>query len=90
MTIIYTVRGHVQIVMFDYIKEIITAFDKAELNRASMKSHMAPVNLFHVNSDCVKLSPEKHAQFYNLVAKILYTTKRTRPDTCTAVAFLII
>ena len=26
--------------------------------------------------------------FHNIVAKSLYTTNRSRPDTCTAVAFL--
>ena len=27
-------------------------------------------------------------QFHNLVAKTLYATNKSRPDTCTAVAFL--
>jgi hypothetical protein len=41
-----------------------------------------------VNEDCIKVSPERVVQFHNLVAKTLYATKRARPDTCTAIAFL--
>ena len=37
---------------------------------------------------CEKLSTDKSVQFHNLVAKTLYATKRDRPDTFTAVAFL--
>ena len=34
------------------------------------------------------MKPEKVVQYHNLVAKTLYATKRARPDTCTAIAFL--
>jgi hypothetical protein len=38
---------------------------------------------------CEKLYSEKAKVFHNLVAKrTLYTTKRARRDTCTAIAFL--
>jgi hypothetical protein len=30
MTLDYTVRGHVKITMFNYVDEILTAFDKAQ------------------------------------------------------------
>jgi hypothetical protein len=36
----------------------------------------------------VKLAQNKDVEFHNLVAKTLYATKRAKPDTCTAVAFL--
>ncbi len=88
MTLDYSVRGRVIVSMFDYIIEIMTAFDKAEPNGAGTKSTAAPENLFTVNDDCEKLSSDKAVQFHNLVAKTLYTTKRARPDTCTAIAFL--
>ena len=52
------------------------------------KSITAPENLFKVDEDCEKLSPDKAKGFHNMVAKTLYTTKRARPDTCTSVAFL--
>ncbi len=41
-----------------------------------------------MNEDCEKLDSQKAKIFHNLVAKTLYTTKRARPDTCTAIAFL--
>jgi hypothetical protein len=88
MKLDYTVRGQVQISMFEYVDEILTAFNKAEPNGAGTKSSAAPDNLFTVNEDCEKLSSDKVVQFHNLVAKTLYATKRARPDTCTAIAFL--
>jgi hypothetical protein len=36
----------------------------------------------------VKLDKDKSTVFHNLVAKTLFATKRARPDTCTAIAFL--
>ena len=45
------------------------------------KSSPAPENLFKVDEDCEKLSPDKAKGFHNMVAKTLYTTKRARPDT---------
>ena len=36
----------------------------------------------------MKFSPYKDKIFRNLVSKTLYTSKRARPDTCTALAFL--
>ena len=48
----------------------------------------APDNLFVVNEDCEKLSEAASADFHTIVAKTLYVTKRARPDTCLAIAFL--
>ena len=88
MTLDYSVRGQVQISMFDYVHEILAAFDKAELKGGGTKSSAAPENLFTINEDCEKISQDKVVQFHNLVAKTLYATKRARPDTCTAIAYL--
>jgi hypothetical protein len=55
MTLDYTVRGQVNISMFDYIDKIINAFDKAEPKEGSTKSSAAPDDLFKVNKDCKKL-----------------------------------
>ena len=52
------------------------------------KSSAAPEDLFKVDEDCEKLPHDKAVVFHNLVAKTLYATKRARPDTCTAIAFL--
>jgi len=41
-----------------------------------------------VNEDCDKLSEAASADFHTIVANTLYVTKRARPDTCLAIAFL--
>jgi hypothetical protein len=38
MTLDYTVRGQVKITMFDYVSEILAAFDKAEPKGGGTKS----------------------------------------------------
>jgi hypothetical protein len=88
MTLDYTVRGQVKITMFDYVDEILTAFDKAEPKGGGTKTIAAPDSLFKVNESCEKLKQDKAVEFHNLVAKALYSTKRAIPDTCTEIAFL--
>jgi hypothetical protein len=41
-----------------------------------------------VDESFEKLKQDKDVEFHNLVAKTLYSTKRARLDTCTAIAFL--
>ena len=88
MTLDYSTAGQVKISMFDYIDEILSAFDKAEPKGGGTKSTAAPENLFRIDESAEKLSHNKAVEFHNLVAKTLYATKRARPDTCTAIAFL--
>jgi hypothetical protein len=88
MKIDYTTPGRVIISQFEYIQEIITAFDKADPTGGGTKSSSAPNNLFRIDTDCPKLSPVRAKEFHHLVAKTLYATKRSRPDTCTPVAYL--
>jgi hypothetical protein len=88
MTLDYTIRGQVKITMIDYVDEILTAFDKADPEGSGTKTSAASENLFRIDEDCEKLQPNKAVAFHNLVAKTLYATKRARPDTCTAIAFL--
>lgn len=88
MTLDYSVRGQVSISMYDYIEEILDAFNKVAPKEAGTKSSAAPENLFTVNEDCEKLSHDEAVAFHNIVAKTLYATKRARPDTCTSVSFL--
>jgi hypothetical protein len=88
MTLDYTVDGQVKISMDDYVEEILAAFEAAEPTNHGVKTSAAPSNLFLVDEDCKKLNPERAKVFHNLVAKTLYMTKRARPDTCTAIAFL--
>jgi hypothetical protein len=88
MTLDYTTPGQVKISMISYVAEIIDAFDKADPKGVGTKTSAAPANLFKIDEDCEKLDTKRSTEFHNLVAKTLYATKRARPDTCTAVAFL--
>jgi hypothetical protein len=88
MKLDYTIPGQVSVTMFDYIKDIIDTFEKAEPKGTGTKTSAAPDNLFKIDKDCEKLNTSKAVVFHNLVAKTLYATKRARPDTGTAIAFL--
>jgi hypothetical protein len=88
MTLDYNVRGQVKITMFDYVDEILAAIDKAEPKGGGTKTSTAPDSIFKIDERCAKLAQNKDVEFHNLVKKTLYATKRARPDTCTAVAFL--
>jgi hypothetical protein len=88
MTLDYTVRGQVKITTFDYVDKILTAFDKAEPKGGGTKTSAAPDSLFKVYKSCAALAHNKDVESHNLVAKNVYATKRARPDTCTAIAFL--
>jgi hypothetical protein len=88
MTLDYTVRGQVKITMFDYVVEILTAFDLAELKGGGNNTSAAPDSIFKVDESCEKFKQYKAVEFHNLVAKTFYSTKQARQDTCTAIAFL--
>jgi hypothetical protein len=88
MTLNFTTKGQVKISMFPHVEEMSEAFDKAKPSEAGAKTSAAPANLFKINEDCEKPDETKAEAFHNLVAKTLHASKRARPDTCTAVAFL--
>ncbi len=82
--------------MYDYLDGIQEAFDAAVEKHGdgfipvTKQRFRTPAsdNLFVVNEDCDKLSEAVSADFHTIVAKTLYVTKRARPDTCLAIAFL--
>jgi hypothetical protein len=88
MKLDYSIPCRVQISQFEYIQEIITAFDKADPEGGGTKTSAAPSNLFRIDEDCEKLLTVRAKEFHNIVAKTLYATKCSRPDTCTAVTYL--
>jgi hypothetical protein len=88
MTLDYTIPGQVKISMFDYVKEIIAAFDAADPGNSSTKSSAAPLDLYKIDENCKKLAPTMREQFHLVVQKTLFATKRARPDTCTAISYL--
>ena len=75
----------VQIEMKDQVKETILAFDEDVTTSATTT---AALHLFDINNDCPKLDEARSDNFHHVVAKLLYLSKRARPDIETAVAFL--
>ena len=71
--------------MFDYIQEILETFDKIDPKATGTKSSASPTNLFVVSDECTKPETKKSRQFHKVVAKILFATKRARPDTGTEI-----
>ena len=88
ITLDYTIRGQFHITMIDFLDKLLIAFNKVEPKGVGTKTSTAPENLFKFNKYCEKIPQSKTVHFHNLVAKNLYATKKSRPNTCTAVAFL--
>jgi hypothetical protein len=82
MTLDYTVRGQVKITIFDYVDEILTAFDKPEPKGGGTKTSAAPDSIFKVDDNCEKLKQDKAVEFHNLVATVIafLTTRVRAPD----------
>lgn len=77
--------GTVDIDMNDYVEECIKAFGEDELKTTPTP---ASINLFKVNEEHERLDKVKDEAFHHIVAKLLYVSKRARPDISTAIAFL--
>ena len=96
MSLDFTNKGQCIVTMNDYLADIVKAYDLAIAKHddgflpitKQRYETPAPENLFTVNEDCEKLPKEMAADFHTIVAKMLYVTKRARPDTCLSVAFL--
>ncbi len=97
MSLDFSVKGQCHVTMHDYLDGILEAFDLAmkeygdgylTVGKRCSKTSAAPHNLFLVNKDCEKVSEVASVAFHMVVAKTLYVTKRARPDTSLAIAFL--
>jgi hypothetical protein len=99
MTIDYSTKGVAQILMVDYVKDIVMAWDKApdgieldgfkiKYRKLSGEPTAAPSNLFMVDEDLAKLPEKQKAAFHNVVAKALYVAKQAHPDIAVSIAFL--
>lgn len=87
MDVDYTQAGVVKISMVKMVQSAIDDFEKEE----PVESHVStPANddLFNVDDSMELLSVKRKELFHSLVAKLLYMSKRARPDILTAVAFL--
>jgi hypothetical protein len=97
MSIDFSEKCLVSILMKGYLSEAIAAWHKAEplgegfqlmKNRKTNKTSTAPDDLFKVDKDATKLGKNTKKIFHNIAAKMLYATKQARPDTLVAIAFL--
>jgi hypothetical protein len=97
MTIDFNTKGIVEVSMVEYVKDIITAWDKAseesdgfitKFRKSCGQATPVPSNLFTVDDDAAKLPEEQKASFHNVVAKALYVAKRARPYIAVAISFL--
>ena len=98
MNIDFSTKGQVIISMSDYMKEIVTAWDEASSKcqgdgfkvvkcKTKGKTSTIPEDLFKVDESFEKMKSGR-ATIFNIVAKTMFATKRARPDTLTAIAFL--
>ena len=87
LTIDYSMPGNVVFSMFDYLEDIIV---EAPLDLKVGPKHKTPASgkLFHVDKTSPLLNTEKAELFHRLVARLLFASKRARPDIQVAVAFL--
>lgn len=86
MTIDFTIKGKVMIRMDDYADNLLS---EAREDMEGVATSPAAEHLFEVNNVDPDLLPEKDAQyFHTMTAKLLFMSKRARPDLQQAVAFL--
>ena len=72
--------------MYDYIEQVLSKVDHSLMSGSSTSS--ATRNLFTINDEDSKLSKQDDDSFHRNVAKLLFLSKRARPDIQTAIAFL--
>ena len=85
MDIEYNRDKTVSISMKDYIKECIETFGKQFNGGASSP---AKRNLFEINETSKRLSEKRADIFHHIVAKLLFVSKRARPDIDLTISFL--
>ncbi len=99
MTIDYSTKGVARILMVDYVKDIVMAWDKVsdgieldgfkiKYRKLSGEPTAAPSNLFTVDDDLAKMPEKQKAAFHNVVAKALCVAKQAQPDIAVSIAFL--
>ena len=77
-TIDYYTKGEVKFYMYDYIEQVLSKVDHSLMSGSSTSS--ATRNLFTINDEDSKLSKQDDDSFHRNVAKLLFLSKRARPD----------
>jgi hypothetical protein len=85
MTIDYSEESVVKFTMYDYLEDILAESPDDMKGVAVTPAHS---KLFQVNSECDKLDTKTMDWFHRTVARLLFASKRARPDLQTAVAYL--
>jgi hypothetical protein len=85
MTLDFSVEGKVKVIMKDYIEDML---DELPLDMDGEAATPASDHLFTVNENPVLLDEETSQMFHTNTAKLLFLSKRARPEIQTAVAFL--
>ena len=85
MGIMFIEDGKVEILMKEYLEESIMAFgeDIGKKVNTSVKG-----DLFTIDEESEDLDDEKSERFHHIVSKLLFVSKRARPDIELAISFL--
>ena len=87
MVIDYSESGKVKFTMRDYLEDIIANLPESLISNKIAVTPAAD-HLLKVNEDSEKLNRVEADIFHRHVAKLLFASKRARPDIQTAIAFL--
>jgi hypothetical protein len=85
MTLDFSEDLKVKIIMKEYIEEM---FDELDGDMDGVAATPAAALLFTINENATKLDGEASDLFHHYTAKLLFLSRRARPDIQTAVAFL--
>jgi hypothetical protein len=85
MKLDFSENGKVQVLMQEYIQEML---DNLPADMSGEAATPAGPHLFTVNDKCEKLDEADSDMFHHNTAKLLFLSRRARPDIQTAVAFL--
>jgi hypothetical protein len=83
MTFDFSIEGRVRVTQEGYVTELVASED---LKRAVKTP--ATADLFEIDANSPRLSKSDSEDFHSNTAKLLFLSKRTRPDICVPVSFL--
>jgi hypothetical protein len=85
MTLDFSQDGKVLVIMKEYTQEM---FDELDGDMDGVAATPAAAHLFTVNENAVRLDGAASDLFHHYTAKLLFLSRRARPDIQMAVAFL--
>ena len=88
ITIDFRDTGKVNITIFDYVDEMISELPTKMIGESATPASNYLFEVRDNDDEDHLLTPELSEEFHHLVAKILFLSKRARPDLQTTVAFL--